>query len=558
MSSVIPSLTTRRPMGIETEFGIVHTSDSERERSGANASIRLSHYAVAAYALLEDSPKRRVRWDYGDETPLRDARGFEVQRAAAHPTQLTHEAHDAHVPSVDADFEITVGDDIPLDLDDAATLHFAERRAIGNAVLTNGARLYVDHAHPEYSSPEVMTAREAVVWDKAGERIARLAMARIEEADGIPALALFKNNTDGKGQSYGTHENYLVDRGVPFERLCEILIPFFATRQILVGAGRVGIGTRGEIDGFQISSRADFFENEVGLETTLNRPIVNSRDESHADSSRFRRLHVIIGDANLFETSTFLKLAMTSLVLSLAEREHATGKSLLPDIQLVDPVAAVHEISHDLGLAKTYATTDGGQASALDIQRAYLSAVKNSLEGDEADAETLEAIALWTELLEVLERNPLEAADRIEWVGKYALVKAFRERHGLEWSDPRLAALDLQFTDVREDRSIYEKLAKAGRVRRLVRDDEISHAVTHAPESTRAYVRGGLVTHHRDDLDSAGWDVVTVRHEGAAMRVRLADPTVASKQWCEAHGVDPSGAIETLLESFRKAADEMR
>ena len=245
MSSVIPSLTTRRPMGIETEFGIVHTSDSERERSGANASTRLSHYAVAAYALLEDSPKRRVRWDYGDETPLRDARGFEVQRAAAHPTQLTHEAHDAHVPSVDADFEITVGDDIPLDLDDAATLHFAERRAIGNAVLTNGARLYVDHAHPEYSSPEVMTAREAVVWDKAGERIARLAMARIEEADGIPALALFKNNTDGKGQSYGTHENYLVDRGVPFERLCEILIPFFATRQILVGAGRVGIGTRG-------------------------------------------------------------------------------------------------------------------------------------------------------------------------------------------------------------------------------------------------------------------------------------------------------------------------
>lgn len=547
-------LTTRRPMGIETEFGIVHTSTSERERSGASASTRLSHYAVAAYALLEDSNQCRVRWDYGDETPLRDARGFELHRAAAHPTQLTDETHDAHVPSVDAEFEIAVGDDVPPDLDDAATIHFAERRAIGNAVLQNGARLYVDHAHPEYSSPEVMTAREGLVWDKAGEEIARRAMARVEGADGIPPLALFKNNTDGKGQSYGTHENYLVDRSVPFDRLCEILIPFFATRQILVGAGRVGIGTRGESDGFQISSRADFFENDVGLETTLNRPIVNSRDESHADASRFRRLHVIIGDANVFETSTFLKLAMTSLVLSLAEREHATGEPLLPEVKLVDPVEAVHDISHDLSLSKTYATVGGGKASALEIQRSYLNAVLHALDGEMPDVETAEAVALWSELLDVLERDPLEAADRIEWVGKYALVSAFRERHSLEWSDPRLVALDLQFTDLRVGKSIYEKLSRSGRARRLVSDEEILHAVTHPPESTRAYFRGGIVKHHREDLDSAGWDAVTLRTEGAAVRVRLADPAIASKSWCEQHGIDPEDDVNTILERFREAA----
>ncbi len=551
-------LTTRRAMGIETEFGIVHTSASERERSGASASIRLSHYAVAAYALLEDSEKRRVRWDYGDETPLRDARGFELQRAAAHPTQLTDETHDAHVPSVDAEFEVAVGDDIPLELDDASTIHFAERRAIGNAVLRNGARLYVDHAHPEYSSPEVMTAREGLVWDKAGEEIARRAMARVEGADGIPPLALFKNNTDGKGQSYGTHENYLVERSVPFDRLCEILLPFFATRQILVGAGRVGIGTRGEVEGFQISSRADFFENEVGLETTLNRPIVNSRDESHADAARFRRLHVIIGDANVFETSTFLKLAMTSLVLGLAEREQASGESLLPAIQLVDPVEAVHEISHDLSLAKTYATVGGGEASALEIQRAYLGAVHKALEGDEPDPETREALSLWSELLDALESDPLEAADRIEWVGKYALVSAFKERHSLAWSDPRLTALDLQFTDLRAEKSIYEKLARSGSAKRLVSDEEIAHAVTHPPESTRAYLRGALVTHHREDLDSAGWDVVTLRCEGAAMRVRLADPALASKAWCEQHGIDPRGEASALLKQLREVAEQPR
>ena len=313
-----PALTTERVMGIETEFGVLHADVEDRARAGAGSSILLSHLVVGAYALLdpaEGERGRRVRWDYGDETPLRDARGFEMQRAAAHPTQLTDEVRDAHVPSVELDAPVT-GPEVAPEGDDAEVLAWASQRSIGNAVLRNGARWYVDHAHPEYSAPEVLRAREAVVVDRAGEEIARRAMGILAGAEGIPEVALYKNNTDGKGASYGTHENYLVDRDVPFERIVEALLPFFATRQVLVGAGRVGLGTRGQEPGFQLSSRADFMEAEVGLETTLNRPIVNTRDEPHSDPGRFRRLHVIIGDANLLEESTFLKLGTTSLVLA--------------------------------------------------------------------------------------------------------------------------------------------------------------------------------------------------------------------------------------------------
>lgn len=543
------AITTRRPMGIETEFGVVHSDDELRGRSGSSASVRLSHYAVSSYALLVDSDRERVRWDYGDETPLRDARGFEMQRAAAHPTQLTDQVRDAHVPSVDLDHAVALGDEIPRDLDDAATIHMAERLAISNSVLRNGARLYVDHAHPEYSSPEVMTAREGVLYDRAGEEIARAAMAAVEGADGVPDVALYKNNTDGKGQSYGTHENYCVDRDIPFSRICDVLIPFFATRQILVGAGRVGIGPRGEEAGFQISSRADFFEATVGLETTLNRPIVNSRDEPHSDAGRFRRLHVIVGDANQYESSTFLKLAVTSLVLSVLEYEQRTGETFLPDIDLIDPVHALHDISHDLTLDRRYDTVQGESLTAIEIQQRYRAAVRDALDaaGATADAETAEALDLWASLLDALESDWAAAAQHIEWVGKHALLEQFRARHGLEWDDPRLTALDIQFSDLRADRSLYMKLKRAGRVAVRLSDSEVAEAVTHPPLDTRAYVRGQLVRHHRGALDSAGWDAVSLAHEGAALTCRFADPTYGSHEWCARHGVDPTGDLAEFV-----------
>ena len=547
------ALTTERVMGIETEFGVLHADLEERSRAGAGSSILLSHLVVGSYALLEPAEGergRRVRWDYGDETPLRDARGFELQRAAAHPTQLTDEVRDAHVPSVELDAPVT-GPEVAPEGDDADVLAWASQRSIGNAVLRNGARWYVDHAHPEYSAPEVTRAREAVVVDRAGEEIARRAMEILAAADGIPEVALYKNNTDGKGASYGTHENYLVDRDVPFERIVEALLPFFATRQVLVGAGRVGLGTRGQEPGFQLSSRADFMEAEVGLETTLNRPIVNTRDEPHADPGRFRRLHVIVGDANLLEESTFLKLGTTSLVLAALEAEQRTGERILPDLGLADPVAALRAISHDPTLRTTVELADGRELTALQIQRAHLEAIAAAADGE--DAETAQVLTAWGEILDLLERDPMLAASRVEWVAKLSLLERYRTRHGLDWSDPRLYMVDLQFSDLRPGRGLFDKLRAAGAVGTLVGPEEVASAVTTAPTSTRAHLRGGLIAAHEEHVPSAGWDAITLAGPAGGHRLRLADPRLGSAAWCARHGIDPADDLDTVLDALRRA-----
>lgn len=546
-------LTTERVMGIETEFGIAHADLEDRARSGAGSSILLSHLVVGAYALLDENEGRRgtrVRWDYGDETPLRDARGFEIQRAAAHPTQLTDEVRDAHVPSVEMDAPVS-GPEIAPEGDDADVLTWAAHRSIGNAVLSNGARWYVDHAHPEYSAPEVTRAREAVVADRAGELIARRAMETLQGAHGIPDVALYKNNTDGKGASYGTHENFLLDRDIPFDQVARTMIPFLASRQVLVGAGRVGIGTRGDQPGFQLSSRADFMEAEVGLETTLNRPIVNTRDEPHADPTRFRRLHVIIGDANLLEEATFLKLGTASLMLAALESQHATGRQILPDLQLADPVRAVRTISHDPTLQATVELADGRELTALQIQRAHLEAIEAVADHD--DTETAQVLTSWRELLELLERDPFLAAERVEWVARLQLLERYRSRHQLDWSDPRLLAIDLQFSDLRPGRGLFEKLRAAGAVRTLVDEAEVRAAVTTPPTSTRAHLRGQLISHHRDAVPSAGWDVLTVSTEESGHRLRLADPVLGSAAWCEEHGIDLTADVPTVLDRLRRA-----
>ncbi|GAA1331329.1 depupylase/deamidase Dop [Brachybacterium rhamnosum] len=550
-------LTTERPMGIETEFGVLHVDLEERTRAGAGSAILLSHLTVAAYALLapaEGERGRRVRWDYGDESPLRDARGFELQRAAAHPTQLTDEVKDAHLPSVELDGPVRGSDVAPEGTDDEV-LAWAVHRSIGNSVLRSGARWYVDHAHPEYSAPEVLRAREAVVADRAGELVAREAMAIVGQADGIPDVALYKNNTDGKGASYGTHENYLLDRSVPFEDVVAVLLPFLTTRQVLVGAGRVGRGTRGSEPGFQISSRADFMEAEVGLETTLNRPIVNTRDEPHADASRFRRLHVIIGDANLLEESTFLKLGTTSLVLAALEAQHRTGAAILPELRLADPVAAVRAISHDPSLRTTVELADGRSLTALQIQREILDAV--AAVADRGDAETDQVITSWGELLDLLAQDPMLAADRVEWIAKLRLLEQYRRRHGdLDWADPRLLAIDLQFSDLRPGRGLFEKLRAAGQVRTLVSEEEVAAAVTTPPASTRAHLRGQLITHHPGAVPSAGWDVITLAGEEEGHRLRLADPRLGSAAWCEEHGVDPAEDLDSLLTALHRAVGD--
>ena len=275
-------MSARRVMGIETEYGVSAPGDP-----AANAML-MSSQVVNAYAAPLGARAGRARWDYEDEAPLRDARGWELSRESADPSQLTDVQDDP---------------------------------GLANVILTNGARLYVDHAHPEYSSPEVTTPRDAVLWDKAGERVMLAAVRRLAGAPGLPTVNLYKNNTDNKGASYGTHENYLMRRETPFADIVRYLTPFFVSRQVVAGAGRVGRGQDGTGVGFQVSQRADFFEVEVGLETTLKRPIINTRDEPHASADRFRRLHVIIGDATMCEVATYLKAGTTALVLELIEEK---------------------------------------------------------------------------------------------------------------------------------------------------------------------------------------------------------------------------------------------
>src|ERR1700684_4292959 len=250
---------------------------------GANAMVTSSQI-LNAYQAATAARARRARWDFEEENPLRDARGFDLARESADSTQLTDE-----------------------DL------------GLANVILTNGARLYVDHAHPEYSAPECTNPLSVAIWDKAGERIMAEAAAKAATVPASHPINLYKNNTDNKGASYGTHENYLMRRSTPFADIVKNLTPFFVTRQVICGAGRGGIGADGRGSGFQLSQRADFFEVEVGLEETLKRPIINTRDEPHADPQQHRRLHVIIGDANLSEVATYLKLGTTALVLSMIE-----------------------------------------------------------------------------------------------------------------------------------------------------------------------------------------------------------------------------------------------
>ncbi len=335
----------QRIIGTEVEYGISSPSDPT-----ANP-ILTSTQAVLAYAAAAGIQRaKRTRWDYEVESPLRDARGFDLSRSAGPP------------PVVDAD---EVG--------------------AANMILTNGARLYVDHAHPEYSAPECTDPLDAVIWDKAGERVMEAAARHVASVPGAAKLQLYKNNVDGKGASYGSHENYLMSRQTPFSAVIAGLTPFLVSRQVITGSGRVGIGPAGDEPGFQLSQRSDYIEVEVGLETTLKRGIINTRDEPHADADRYRRLHVIIGDANLAETSTYLKLGTTALVLDLIEEGAQHGIDLT-DLALARPVHAVHAISRDPSLRATVALADGRELTGLALQRIYLDRVAKLVDGRDHDA----------------------------------------------------------------------------------------------------------------------------------------------------------------------------
>jgi proteasome accessory factor A len=372
-------------------------------------------------------------------------------------------------------------------------------------VLRNGARFYVDHAHPEYAAPETASARDAALWDKAGERVALAAVRALAATPGGPDVGLYKNNTDGKGASYGMHENYLVDRAVPFEDLVAFITPFLVTRQIFAGSGRVGLGQRGQEPGFQLSQRADFIEAEVGLETTLRRPIVNTRDEPHADPRRWRRLHVIVGDATMMEVATYLRVGATSLVLAALEAG-AWGGGFLAQVRLAAPVPAFWEVSRDLGVNRPLALASGETATAVSIQRRYLDLVARLGGGG---VEMADLTGRWARLLDGLERDPLSAAREVEWVAKYRLLAALAAREAAGWASPKVAAADLQWTDIRPERSLAGKVAAAGATEALFTESEVARAVSAPPRDTRAWERGRAVAEGGGRTLSANWDSFT-------------------------------------------------
>ena len=456
-------MSVRRIMGIESEFGISNPKDSS-----ANPML-LSSQVVNAYGN-EVMPNRirRLRWDYDVESPLRDARGFDMSRAEADPSQLT-----------DDDY------------------------GLANLVLPKGARYYVDHAHPEYASPEVTNPYDAALWDNAGDRIIEKSARLVSSITG-ELITVYKNNTDGKGVSYGTHENYQVSREVPILDLVKYLTPFFVTRCIFAGAGRVGIGQEVIEPGFQISQRADFFEAEVGLETTLRRPIINTRDEPHANPDLHRRLHVIIGDANMSHRMTYLKMGATAIVLSMIESEF-----LKVDFELYDPVTSMHLVSHDYKFETKQRLRDGSEMSALEMQKHYQrSAAEFLVATRDEDPMSHDVVQLWGRILQTLETNPMSLVGEVDWITKLSIMNGYRNREQMLWNDSRLAAIDIQFSDLRPDKGLARVLQQKGKMEIMFSEEQISQAVANPPTDTRAYFRGNCVSKYVDQVAAASWDSV--------------------------------------------------
>ncbi|WP_346958334.1 depupylase/deamidase Dop [uncultured Arthrobacter sp.] len=503
-----------RVMGSETEYGI-HAPSAP----GANATM-MSARVIQAYAQVtrqRAAGGAETRWDYTDEEPLHDARGWTLERSAAEPEQLTDRP-----PALDAEA-------IALAYGRAELDHDGEDESgslLMNMVLGNGARLYVDHAHPEYSSPEVTTPRDAVTWDAAGDLVALAAVRRLAADPDLPPINLYKNNTDNKSVSYGSHENYLMPRSVPFGDIARGLTPFFITRQIMCGAGRVGLGQDSSRPGYQISQRADFFETEVGLETTIRRPIINTRDEPHATADKYRRLHVIIGDANLSQGANFLKFGSTAMVLSLIEA------GLAPRVEVHEPVAALQAVSHDTSLTATLRLLDGRRVTALDLQWMYFEAaaklaqdtgVADAVDGD---GHTHAVLERWSATLTELDSDRAAAASTVEWLAKLSLLEGYRQRDGLDWSDARLGLVDLQWADIRPEKGLYHRLLARDRMQRIVDDEAIARAVTEPPSDTRAFFRGRCVSRFGTDLVGASWDSVIfdLPGRGKLQRVPTREP----------------------------------
>ncbi len=471
-------------VGIETELGIMVRGTSEWNPVSAS-SLLINAYVGNQPGGLDDR-STPVAWDFIDEMPGADARDFLPPEFALPPEIETH---------------------------------------LVNAVLTNGARYYVDHAHPEISTPECRDALSVTLYDRAAELIAIDSMIQADAA--LPPgqeLILYKDNTDRKGNAYGTHENYLLDRLLPFGQIITGATTHFVTRQIFTGSGKVGTELPGLSQSsipYQLTQRAEHFEEEVGLETTLKRPIINTRDEPHADSQRYRRLHVIVGDANMSQVATFLKVGTSSILFAMLEDQALERMHALDD-----PVPTMHQVSHDLSLRQPLAKEDGSTMTALEIQFDLLAQAREwaasrgleSVGGDEVGSMILDR---WEQVLTGLESDPDSVAGQVDWVAKKRILDGFRERHDCDWDDPRLRALDLQYHDLRPTKSLA---ARAG-LETIVDDVDAKEARHEPPTNTRAYFRGKCLQKFADSVVAANWDsIVFDAGDDPLRRVPMLEP----------------------------------
>jgi len=480
-------------LGTETEYGITVLNQADFNPVLASSTV-INSYAGA---------RSRIQWSFDEESPGRDARGFGLY-------------------------------DAPIDVESGLV----------NAVLTNGARFYVDHAHPEYSAPECADPRSATLYDKAGEVIMARAVEAAQRLLGPDErLVVYKNNSDRKGNSYGAHENYLIARDLPFGDLVEHFTGFLVSRQVFTGSGKVGSENGRPAADFQITQRADFFEEEVGLETTLKRPIINTRDEPHADSAKYRRLHVIIGDANLSEYQMCLKLGSAALILSALE------DGALPEtLTLGDPVREVWSVSHDPTLRYRMTLADGSTLTALEAQWQYLEWAVKYTRAVDLDPAYEWVLTAWEETLGDLERDTRLTADRLDWTAKLRLLDGFRHRDGLDWDHPKLRMLDLQYHDVDPAKGLYHRLVAAGTMQRLFADEDVEAAIANPPENTRAYFRGHCVARYGPALVAANWDsLVFDVGEESLKRVPMMEPLRGTRE-----------RVEELLDRSPDAASLIR
>jgi Pup amidohydrolase len=472
-----------RVFGLETEYGITVTGTDAVDVVSESIELVRRYTDHGAH----------MKWDYELEDPHLDARGFRAKELLQDTDESAYYEIDKNRP-----------------------LSFEEIKS--DLVLSNGARFYNDHAHPEYSTPECTTLRQIVSQDKAGERIlAECARRRNTKLPLEQQVRLYKNNTDFVGHSYGCHDNFLVARELAWDRIVAGILPFLITRQIFAGAGKMGVEAESAASQpgiFQISQRADFFSVIVSIDTMNRRPLVNTRDEPHADTNRYRRFHVILGDSNMSEWATAMKMGTTSLVLDLIEQ----GKA--PQLEVAQPIDAHKSISRDQTCDWIIELKDGRKISAIDVQRIYLKSAA-SLAATEPDQDRAWVLAEWESVLNDLERDVMLTRDRVDWAAKKFLLNALQQEEKLSWTDPWLQSVDLEYHNIDFDHGLYYELVRQGSIRRVSSEEDIKSAIYNPPETTRAFFRGRSVARFNDEIASIQWDEIVFANGSNSFRVAL-------------------------------------